>query len=252
MRPQFKILMITGALITATLGAAAPAAAAATAPPAMDTSTFACSNGVCEVGPGNVGMPFAAGLNVIGDGVVKSVERYYGYSFKMTIISGALPPGLQLSAPSTEWVVTGTPTQAGTYPFTVQFTVPQTGLNGIPAVAGLSGTQQLSITIGTGGSDRLTATGAIYNRHQNRLYVNGFDVNVSALYSVYKTSTDSLVIPAQPNNSTWPIVGGPTKDGYLALAAYVNDPCGLLNSCNITLKDSFGSSVTVTLPAAKY
>jgi len=226
MRLQLKILMITGALITAGLGVAVPAAAA-TAPPAMDTSTFACSSGVCEVVP------------------QAPTEKYYGYYFKMTIISGALPPGLQLSAPSTEWTVTGTPTQAGTYPLTVQFTASQTGPNGVPAVAGLSGTQQLSMTIGTGGSDRLTATTAIYNRHQNRLYVNGFDVNISALYSVYKTSTGSLVIPAQPNTSTW-------KDGYLALAAYVIDPCGDLNSCNITLKDSLGSSATITLPPAKY
>jgi hypothetical protein len=62
---------------------------------------------------------------------------------------------------------------------------------------------------------------------------------------VYKTSTGSLVVPAQPNTSIW-------KDGYLALDAYVNDRCGGLNSCNITLKDSLGSSVTVTLPPAKY
>ena len=245
MRLKVKTLMITGVLVAAGLGVAAPAAAA-TAPPAMDTSTFACSSGVCEVGPGNVGMPFAAGLNVFGDGVPQApTEKYYGYFFRMTIISGSLPPGLQLSAPSTEWTVAGTPAQAGTYPFTVQFTASQTGPNGIPTVAGLSGTQQLTITIGTGSSDRLTATTAIYNRHQNRLYVNGFDVNISALYSVYKTSTGTLVIPAQPNNSTW-------KDGYLALAAYVNDPCGDLNSCNITLKDSLGSSVTITLPPAKY
>jgi hypothetical protein len=222
----------------------APAGAATTttpAPPVMDTSTFACSNGVCEVGPGNVGTPFAAGLNVIGDGVAKSVEKYYGYHFHMTIISGALPPGLQLSAPSTEWTVTGTPTQAGTYSFTVQFTPD----GDIAPGGGPSGTQQLSITIGTRGSDRLTVTGVIYNRHQGRLYVNGFDVNTSALYSVHKTSTGKLVIPAQPNNSTW-------RDGYLALAAYVNDPCGDLNSCNITLQDSLGSSVTVNLPPAGY
>jgi hypothetical protein len=246
MRSPLKLLLITGSLVAASLGASAPATAATPAPPTLDTSTFACSNGVCEVGPGNVGMPFAAGLNVFGDGVPQGVtEKYYGYFFKMTIISDGLPPGLQLSAPSTEWTVTGTPTQAGTYPFTVQFTASQTGPNGIPTSPGLSGTQQLSITIGTGGSDRLTATGAIYSRHQNRLYVNGFDVNISALYAVYKTSTGQLVIPAQPNTSTW-------KDGYLALAAYVNDPCGDLGTCNITLKDSLGSSVTVTLPPAKY
>jgi hypothetical protein len=56
--------MIIGALIAAGLGAAAPAAA--TAPPTLITSNFACTNGVCEVGPGNAGMAFAAGL--IGTG----------------------------------------------------------------------------------------------------------------------------------------------------------------------------------------
>jgi hypothetical protein len=32
----------------------------------------------------------------------------------------------------------------------------------------------------------------------------------------------------------------------------INDPCGANNSCSITLKDSRGGSVTVTLPPAKY
>jgi len=240
MRLQLKILMITGTLITAALGAAAPAAAAP-APPVMDTSNLACSNGVCEVGPGNVGVSFGAGLNVFGDGIAQNADKYYGDDFRMTIISGSLPPGLQLSLPSSEWTVTGTPTQAGTYAFTVQFTPTQD----TPTGGGPPGTQQLTITIGTGSSDRLLVTGTVYNGHQFRLYVDGFDVNTSALYSVYKTSTGKLVIPAQPNNSAW-------HDGFLALTAYVADPCGALNSCQITLKDSLGSSVTVTLPPAKY
>ena len=237
MRLQIKIMIITGALITAALGAAAPAAAAP-APPTMDTSNLACNGNVCEVGPGNVGMPFGAGLNITGDGVS---GKFYGDDFRMAIISGSLPPGLQLSLPSSEWTVTGTPTQAGTYAFTVQFTPTQdTPTGGAPP-----GTQQLTITIGTGSSDRLLVTGTVYNGHQFRLYVDGFDVNTSALYSVYKTSTGKLVIPAQPNNSAW-------HDGFLALTAYVADPCGALNSCQITLKDSLGSSVTLTLPPAPY
>jgi hypothetical protein len=67
MRPQFKILVIMGAMVTAGLGAAVPASDAAAAP-VMDTSILACSGSACQVGPGNVGVPFAAGLNVIGDG----------------------------------------------------------------------------------------------------------------------------------------------------------------------------------------
>jgi hypothetical protein len=41
-------------------------------------------------------------------------------------------------------------------------------------------------------------------------------------------------------------------DGLLAVYAHINDPCGAENSCDITLKDSLGSSVTVTLPPAEY
>jgi hypothetical protein len=234
MRSALKVLLITGSLVAASFGASA--AAAATAPPVMDTSTFACSGTVCEVGPGNVGMPFGAGLNVTGDGVS---GRFYGDDFRMTIISGALPPGLQLSLPSTEWTVTGTPTQAGTYSFTVQFT-PTQDVGGGPA-----GTQQLTISISTGSSDRLVVTGAAYNGHQSRLYVAGYDVNLSALYSVSVTATGKLLIGAQPNHSAW-------NDGFLALSANVNDPCGTTHSCNITVTDSLGSSVTVTLPPAKY
>ena len=54
-------------------------------------------------------MPFAAGLNVNGDGVTQAVEKFYGDDFTMKIIDGSLPPGLQLSLPSSEWTVAGTP-----------------------------------------------------------------------------------------------------------------------------------------------
>jgi hypothetical protein len=137
MRPQFKILIIIAALTTAGLGAAAPAAAAP-APPTLITSHFACSNGVCEVGPGNVGLPFAAGLDGTGGPAYTGPECN---PYTMKVISGSLPPGLQFGEPVCEWTITGTPKKAGTYAFTVQITPQPNNLGQIP---GPSGTQQLT------------------------------------------------------------------------------------------------------------
>ncbi len=79
----------------------------------MDTSVFACNNGVCEVGPGNVGPPFAAGLNIMTGTVAHlNAEKFLGADYTTAIISGSLPPSLQLSLPDPEWTVTGTPTNA--------------------------------------------------------------------------------------------------------------------------------------------
>ena len=238
MRSPLKVLLISGSLVAASLAASASAAAATAPPPTLVTSHFACNNGVCEVGPGNVGMPFAIALAGTGGPVYGGPECN---AFIMTVVSGSLPPGLQFGEPICEWTITGTPTKAGTYFFTVQIT-PQPDGFGNPS--GPSGTQQLSITIGIGSSDRLAITAAAYNGHQFRLYVDGYDPNITALYSVSVTSTGKVVIPSRSNSSS--------LDGFLGLTAHVNDPCGALNSCSLTVTDSLGSSVTVTLPPAKY
>jgi hypothetical protein len=236
MRLHVKILIITAALATAGLGAAWPAAA--TAPPALITSGFACGNGICEVGPSNVGMPFAAGL--IGTGG----PAYYGPEcnpYIMSVVSGSLPPGLQFGEPGCEYIISGTPAKAGIYSFTVQIT-PQPNNLGQPA--GPSGTQQLTITIGTGSSDRLANVRAVFNGHLFKVLVSGFNVNTSALYSVSITSTGKVIIPAQPAAST---------DGRWELTSthFSQDPCGANKSCSLTVTDSLGSSVTVTMPPAK-
>jgi hypothetical protein len=238
MRLQSKILLIAGTLLTASLGVSASASAATPAPPTLVTSNFACTNGVCEVGPGNVGMTFAAGL--IGTGG----PDYTGPEcnpYITTVVSGSLPPGLQFGEPDCEWTITGTPTKAGKYSFIVQITPQPNNLGQTP---GPSGTQQLTITIGTGSSDRLAHVGADYNGHQFRLYASGYDVNISALYSVSVTSTGKVVIPAQSNNAS--------PDGSMRMSASSNDPCGAENLCNLTVTDSLGSSVTVTPGPAQY
>lgn len=225
-----------GSLLMAGLGTAAPAAAAP-APPALITSNFICSNGVCEVGPGSMGRPFAAGLTGTGG------PAYYGPEcnpYTMTMISGSLPPGLQFGEPGCEYIISGTPTQAGTYSFTVQIT-PQPNNLGQPA--GPSGTQRLTITIGTGSSDRLANVTAAFNGHLFKVFVSGFDVNTSALYTVSIASTGQVLIPAHTAANT---------DGHWALvsAHFSRDPCS--GACNVTVTDSLGSSVTVTMPPATY
>ena len=238
MRPQFKILVILGAMLTAGLGAAVPASAAAAAP-VMDTSIFACSGTVCEVGPGNVGVPFAAGLNVIGDGITQSVEKFYGDDFTMKITSGSLPPGLQLSLPSSEWTVTGTPTKAGTYAFTVQFTPTQD----IAPNGGPSGSQQLTITIGTGTADRLDVTKAIWSPHSvnKTLQIQGFDANFGATYTVFATTTGTQ-LGTFTESSAWQDGG---IQNNLRMPPGPTTFTSFTNPGSITVKDSLGGSATI-------
>lgn len=245
MRGRIEALVITAAMLTMALGAGAAASAGATtapAPPVMDTSTFGCSNRVCEVGPGNVGVPFAAGLNVNGDGVSQSVEKFYGDYFTMKIISGSLPPGLQLTLPSTEWTVTGTPTKAGTYPFTAEFTPTQDAApNGGP-----SGTQQLIITIGTGTADRLVITRAVWSPHSvnQTLQIQGFDANTGATDTEYATSSGKQI------GTPWTQLNNPWNDGYIIHNISVSPSAGILSLTNpgtITVKDSLGGSATIAV-----
>jgi len=235
-------------LLLATLGAVGSATAATTSASTVNTSNFACSNGVCEIGPGNVGMPFAAAVPGTGG------PAYYGPEcdpYIMSVVSGSLPPGLRFVNLDCSYAIMGTPTKAGTYSFAVQVT-PQP--NSIGQSTGPSGTQQLTITIGTGNSDRMANVAAGYNGHLLELVVFGFDANVSASFSVSLTSTGAVIIPPEaPGN-----LSNFSDSGRWQLTLKAKDPCGngngfvSSNSCNLTVTDSLGSSVTIILPPAKY
>ena len=236
MRGSVKALLLSGALITAGLGAAAPAAAAA-APPTLITSNFACSSGVCEVGPGNVGMPFAAGL--IGTGG----PAYFGPEcnpYLISVVSGSLPPGLQLGEPICEWTITGIPTQAGTYSFTVQIT-PQPNNLGQPA--GPPGTQQLTITIGTRNSDRLFLRGAVWSIHKvgQPLQIQGFDANSGATFKVVAASTGKKIGTFTENSAA--------PDGTILQNFNVSTASGIFpsvtNPGSVTVTDSLDGSTTI-------
>src|SRR5215468_3198463 len=111
--------ILAPSLFLASLAAAGSATAATTSAPSLVTSNYACSNGVCEVGPGNIGVAFGAAL--IGTGELPAIS---GCTYAMSVTSGSLPPGLQLGGPTfgqdCNNNFSGTPTTAGTYPFTVK------------------------------------------------------------------------------------------------------------------------------------
>ena len=236
MRSPLKALLITASLVAASLGAATSAVAATPAPPTLITTNFACSNGVCEAGPGNVGMPFGAGLDGTGGPACTGTECACT-PYIMSVASGSLPPGLQLGRnPCGEWFISGTPTQAGTYPFTVQIT-PQ--LNNLGQPPGPPGTQQLTITIGTGSSDRPLIRGASWNGHFALLTIQGYDANIGALWSASVTSTGRVLISNRPNSQA-------TPDGRVVLRGSGGYPCPV-GGCDLTVTNNLGSSVTVFL-----
>jgi hypothetical protein len=219
-----RVLVMVAAMLAAGLGAAVSASAATTSNPSLSTVNYACSNGVCEVGPGNVGIAFGAVLNGTGGPIGTQPGTYI-----ISVISGSLPPGLQLGAEGVNLsVISGTPTQAGTYPFTVQVQAPP--INGQP---GPSGTQPLTITIGTGKSDRLANVSASYNEHTHRLLVPFYDANFGALYSVTVTATGKQVFAPQSLPAPGDILGSTGTD-----------PC---SGCTLTVSNSLGSSATVPL-----
>jgi hypothetical protein len=221
------------ALLLATLGAAASATAATTSNPSLITSDWACGNGACEVGPGNVGVAFGAELNGTGGPPTSLPDCPYIIS----VISGSLPPGLQLGGVCGN-IISGSPTTAGTYPFTVQVTSLGSDELGVTEP---SSTQRLTITIGTGKSDRLADVAASFNGHVLEAGVFGYDANVGVLYSVTVTATGKQLDAPQSAD----------VDGNFGLVSK-GWPCPGQPTCSLTVSDSLGSSVTVTLPPAKY
>jgi hypothetical protein len=198
-------------------------------PPEIVTSHFVCSNGTCAIGPGNVAMPFAAGLVGTGGPPYGGPECN---SYLMSVVSGSLPPGLQLGEPVCEWVISGTPAKAGTYSFTVEIT-PQPDGFGNPR--GPNGFQQFNITIGAGSADRLLVLGATWYPTKYTLQIGGFDVNNGVTYTIL---TPAGAVLATLTERT-PVNGG---DGTFGFSQHRQNAAGLNP---LTVTDSLGSTVTV-------
>jgi len=218
MRRHLKTLTLAGAVLTASLaglGASAGTAAAASTPVIIQTPDyFVCnSNGVCSPGPGDVGVAYEA--DIFPDGGANETGPW-----TVSLASGSLPPGLQLSPGGGDaYQITGTPTAAGTYDFALQ----------VINQAGGSGTTQLFITVGTGTADNLVGIVATYPTPAgSTLDVEVWDANAGATYTMYVTSTGEEI-------GTMAEVGGM----HVGTATISPDPQ------NVTIKDNLGSSVSL-------
>jgi len=108
-------------------------------------------------------------------------------------------------------------------------------------ICGPTATQQLTITIGTGSSDRAVIKGAGWNVHNSGLTISGWDANISALWSVSVTSTGRVLTSNQPRTAYYPI------DGSQVVRIGTGYPCPLRTGCDLTVTNNLGSSVTVFL-----
>lgn len=166
----------------------------------------------------------------------------------------SLPPGLVNGGPPCDGDLTGTPTRAGTYAFTVQI---RPGDNGFGQQAGPSGTQQLTITIGTGSSDRLALSGTLLGSARLNMECNvdepvmtfyASDANSGATYTVTETSTGTVL-------HTFTGIGeSPTGQGnYILFAVPASTaatfPSGT-NEGSITVTDTVGGSATIPVRKA--
>lgn len=104
---------------------------------------------------GGVGIPYHTGLVPSGGS---------GVNYQWSIIGGALPPGLSLTGGTPSCTISGTPTTAGSYNFTVQLQdgaaiVSQAYTIGISAALSITTTSLPAVNSGVAYSETVTAAG---------------------------------------------------------------------------------------------
>jgi len=181
--------------------------------------------GSCETtGKATVGTAYSATYVVVNG---KS-------SYKFTLISGSLPPGLTLN--TTTGVISGTPITAGTYTFTA--TVVDGNNN--------TDTQQCTITViaapldlecGTCGVNGVTTVGAAYS--------TAFSVTGGVGPFTYSIASGSLPPGLILNTSTGAITGKPTTAGAYSFVGKVVDSKGNSDTSNCSIKVT-GSAMSLS------
>jgi large repetitive protein len=121
MKTRLRLLVAASSLLLAVghpgAGSADQTLAQTAGPPVILTAGLSCTNGVCAIGPGNVGTFFNWAISESGG--------QGPTPFDWSVVAGALPDGLSLDGPGCGVHcarVIGTPTTVQTTTFTVQVT----------------------------------------------------------------------------------------------------------------------------------
>ena len=169
----------------------------------------------CPLGAGEVGVPYNSSVVATGG----------TGSYTYTVTSGSLPPGLTLTPAG---MITGTPTTAGTF----LFTVTATGGNNTSGKSGgcaIQITAKMALSCGS-------ASGAVGVAYSSSLGVSGG----TGPYT-YSVTGGSLPPGLTLNPSTGTITGTPTTAGSFNFTVTVTDGTGAkaTTSCGIAVSGTF-------------
>ena len=229
MRGQLTALVIAGAMLTAGLGTSAAASAATTPPLAITTTALPCAGGVCSLAKGDVGVGFA--VTVVATGGAPSQNGVDPPPYTWAIKSGSLPAGLTFDNEYDEFVLSGTPTKAGTSSFTVQVT---------DSAGGGTVSQAFTIAIGSGNLDQVTITTADYYlsaSYHHELEIIASDANTGVTLTAYVTSTGQEIGQLEGGSGEFHNTFSGTFGG-----AFTGS-----NPSTITVKSSLGGTATSAL-----
>jgi large repetitive protein len=228
MRKWLKGSLLAVALLAPSLALTATASAASQ-PLTIDTGSYTCTNGVCDLGSGNVGSFFA--------GVVTSVGGTGPTPYTWSVVSGSLPADMLLTPSYGVYsaYVYGIPTTAGTATLTLQ----------VRDGVGDTARQAFSFTIQPGTPtppDSVTITSAKWSARQHRLSV------VAADPLKYLTLSASVTSTGQP------LCSGQNCSGALSTGGngqYTGSFFSETNPQNITIKSNLGASATSAVTPVK-
>jgi large repetitive protein len=250
-RKTIAVLITGGGLL---LGLAAPSPALAkTRPAPIQLLCSASANGGTLVN----------GVCVLPAGVAGGANTYYGIiaasnpdaGDTFTVISGTVPPGLTVLAQyGAGTIVTGTPTQAGTFVFTVQATSPQ----------GATAALAYSITITAQPPDRLVCDASNGGTLVNGVCVlpgasvgqpyEGFIITSNNSGGTFAIASGSLPpglsMPSSYGASGTIVAGTPTRQGTFTFTVKGTDQQGqpLQQAYSITVGPA--PPLAITLPAS--